>query len=75
MSDPKTEPAFPVASVTNANGDVTQWSYPGMSQYAYVAMHLQAAALSHYARIDSSPASVFEQTDLFFAELAKRTKS
>ena len=69
-------PAFPTPSAMDANGNVT-YGQPGMTQYAYVAMHFYAANVARgFTYPYESVTSVsFNQADAFFAELAKRTES
>ncbi len=75
----KTLAAFPVAAFANANGDITQWSEPGLSQYAFVAAQIHAAYIggdTYDGRLSYGVIAriAFDHADAFFAELANRTK-
>ncbi len=71
MSDPKKTPAFARAASPAVCGD---YSEDGMTQYAYVAMTFHAADIARHSRMDGTVQAAFDRADLFFAELAKRTK-
>ena len=76
LMNPKTDPAFPCPQWQNRNGELLG-PYIGLSQYAYVAMHFHEAFIStletegDIARVSLA---AFRHADVFFAELAKRTK-
>lgn len=67
----KTEPAFPV--------EVFGFSKLGLSQYAYVAAKVLAADIANvgvgFVSKEQFAIRAFNQADVFFAELANRTKS
>lgn len=76
--NPKTAPAFPMRAKWNPNNVLVNDTYCGLSQYAYVAAKVLAADIANvgvgFVSKEQFAIRAFNQADVFFAELANRTK-